>query len=901
MREADANAGRGEAVGGSPIDAVELGLAWRSWLVEHNRVGMRGALWLVVFLYPAFGVLDYLVASSDALPLLWGMRLLVTLYTVVMLGVIRTEFFTRQAMVLSSIYVVVIASGIAVMLSTIGGLASPYYAGLNLVMVGAGLLFVWPRAAVIATYGTIVAAYLLPNLTYIPSGEATAAISNVFFFVSMAIVIAAGQILNYRAQYAQLVTRLTLERTKSDLEKTHERLKDVDRYRTRFFANITHELRTPLTLILSPVDAILQGQVGGFSADQAEYLRGIQRNAMRLLRLINDILDLTKLEESHVRLDIVRIDIQHRLDDIIRIVQPLAERKGIIVQASGDPSPDDIWVDAEQFERIIINLLSNAIKFTPAGGSVSVVLLVALERVTVVVEDTGEGIPPDQISRVFDRFTQVDDSTTRRHGGTGLGLALVRELVELHGGEIRAESRVGEGTRMIVTLRRGSGHFGEDIVRAVSSEQPQGLWGEGGAGEAHLAVGAPSESRGLTEWMEEIRGSESYRFLEIDAQTERRVVPRDPEERLKTHKVLVIDDNRDMLEFLQFQLHGQFRVYAAQDGEKGWEIIQRDKPDIIVSDYMMPGIDGIDLCARVKADPETCGIPFVLLSAKAEVEDRVRGHEAGADVYLAKPFQPRELRAIIDSHIQAGEAMADALLEKRMQSIDLLSAGLAHEIRNPLTYIQNGMFLLQKTIRRWTELDPDDEAGRAKLQGRLDELFEVAEKGVKRIDGIVELIKQYAQEGATVVERAYAVDDAIRKTLPLLAPYRPKAVSIHQDLRAKAQILIVPEQLHQVLTGLVQNALDAVPEAGNVWVATEREGENVRLTVRDDGPGIPEDVRSNIFSPFFSTKAPGEGMGLGLTIVHRVVTRAGGTITVDSAADGGTLFTVMFPVFRGDV
>lgn len=867
----------------SPLSAEEIQQSWARTLALRNRQGLRVGLWLVLLLYPLFAVLDYLVVPSDELPFLFATRGFVTVYTLVNFAFLRTAWYGRNASWLSAAFTAIVGFGVSSMVAVLGGLVSPYYVGIVLVMVGAGLVFVWPARVVIVTQGAIVASYVLPNLVSVPDGGAATAVSNVSFFVAIGVVISTGQVVHGRSQFAQLVTRLTLERTKADLERAHEKLKEVDRYRTRFFANITHELRTPLTLILSPVDAILQGQVGDFSPEQAEYLRGIQRNGLKLLKLINDILDLVKLEESHLHLEVSPVDVRAQLAEIVRIVEPLAERKAITVELGGDAAPADFWVDPEQFERVVVNLLSNAIKFTQDGGSVVVRLETRPQDVRISVEDTGVGIPEDQLSRVFDRFTQVDDSTTRRHGGTGIGLALAREIVELHGGTIEARSRIGEGTLMRVTLLRGREHFREEVVQfAQDSAVPREGDGSG-------------EFRGLREWMQQISTSETYRFLAIEHDTDRRAVRRDPKEQLKTRKVLVVDDNRDMLEFLQFQLHGRFRVYAAVDGEMGWEVIKREKPDIVVSDYMMPGMDGVELCARVKADPETRHIPFVLLSAKAEVGDRVRGHESGADAYLAKPFRPRELHAVIGHHIKAGEVMADALLEKRMKSLDLLSAGLAHEIRNPLTYIQNGMFMLRQSVERWTQVAPDDQEGRAKLLARMEDLFTVADKGVKRINNVVEQIKDYAQEGATVVEREYSLDEAIRKTIPLLSPYRPKAYTIHQDLRATERVWIVPEQLHQVLTGLVQNALDAIPDGGNVWLATRSEDDRVRLVVRDDGHGIPEAVRRDIFSPFFSTKAPGEGMGLGLTIVHRVVTRAGGTIHVDSQAEVGTMFTVEFP------
>jgi len=228
----------------------EIAATWERWLVERNRVGARLALLLVIVLYPAFGILDWLVAPARLLPLLWGVRAFVVLYTLGMFAALRSKGFERHATLLTSFYVVAIAGGICAMVYAMGGLTAPYYVGINLVMVGAGLLFVWPRTAVLATNGAVLLLYIAPNLFQVPAGQMSVAISNVFFFTSIAIVLATGQALQYSSLHRQLVTRLTLERTKADLELAHLRLQEVARYRTRFFANITHELRTPLTLIL---------------------------------------------------------------------------------------------------------------------------------------------------------------------------------------------------------------------------------------------------------------------------------------------------------------------------------------------------------------------------------------------------------------------------------------------------------------------------------------------------------------------------------------------------------------------------------------------------------------------------------------------------------------------------
>src|SRR5688572_23837968 len=267
-----------------PAATLELQARWSDWLLSRNRRGMRGVLWIVLCLYPAFGVLDYLVEPPSALPLLYGTRAAVTLVTLVLFWVLNQELFSRHPNAISASYMLLISFGISVMTVYMGGLGSPYYAGLALVMVASGLLFVWPSHVVAITYAGIVLIFLLSNLLGQGHADLLTAVSNQFFLISTAIIAGIGQVLGYRSLREQVSFQLALEKATQNLAGTHEQLKRQGRFKSEFFANITHELKTPLTLMLAPLGLLIDGQLGPTSEAQRSTLASMQKSGVRLSR-----------------------------------------------------------------------------------------------------------------------------------------------------------------------------------------------------------------------------------------------------------------------------------------------------------------------------------------------------------------------------------------------------------------------------------------------------------------------------------------------------------------------------------------------------------------------------------------------------------------------------------------
>ena len=872
------------------VDAAspELVARWSDWLHRRNQRGMRGVLWIVVCLYPAFGVLDYLVAPHEWLPLLYGTRLAVTAVTLVLFRVVSGDVFRRHPYVISACYMVLIALGISVMTACMGGLASPYYAGLSLVMLASGLLFVWPPHVVAVTYASIVLTFLAANLLAGGGADLLTAISNQFFLISTAIIAGTGQTLGYRSQREQVGVQLALERASQNLTGALGRLERLDRFKSEFFANITHELKTPLTLILAPIALLIEGQLGAVSEAQRTTLSSMQRSGVKLSRLIADLLDLSKLEESHLRLRIGQHDLVQYLHGLLRQVEPLAQRKSIRLSFQSSASAAEVWCDIDRLERVFINLLSNATKFTPAGGAVRVELVDEGPSVTVEVADNGIGFPSELTQDVFQRFFQADMAKTRRFGGAGIGLALAKELVELHGGQIWAASAPNEGATFTVRLLKDREHFDPEVLdrRGIVSER----------------VGGQREGdNGLGEWQLDM--PKHFRLLDIDEATEQRRVERDEHEHERAHSVLVVEDTPDVARVIRLALHHEYRVLVAADGEQGLALARRYRPSIIITDWMMPGMDGLSLTTELKRDPLTRNIPVVMLSARSEVEDRVRGLETGVTAYVGKPFAASEIVSTVRSLMRGQDTAADTLLSQKMDSLQSIAGGLAHEILNPLNYLKNALVSVQRDTQSLIQTvkdgasSPPESGVVQKLDTRMQKMLEVSQAGVKRIQNTVDLMVRYSREGYARSVRPYDAYAAARDVALVVQASVARDARVSFDMTGNGWVNCVPEEFNQVLTNLIQNALEAVAAdgTGQVRVKGHNDAGELVLSVRDNGRGIPESERARVFDAFYTTKQCGQGMGLGLTITRRVIVSMGGSLKLESELGRGSEFIIRVP------
>jgi signal transduction histidine kinase len=372
----------------------------------------------------------------------------------------------------------------------------------------------------------------------------------------------------------------------------------------------------------------------------------------------------------------------------------------------------------------------------------------------------------------------------------------------------------------------------------------------------------------------------------------------------KATKVLVVDDNPEILQFTKSLLAKEHAVFVAANGEDGLTLAKTELPDVVITDTRMPKLDGNGLIKAMREDPRLSGVPIIILTARNQVADREAARESGADLVMDKPFNPRELRTAIQDLFAKQHRQASNFMNEQARSFEIISAGLAHEMHNPLAYIKNANFVIAESARKVmkaaqdSSLSPEDQAiVFDKAKEKIDKMLPVSDRGIKKVEQLVALMRRYAREGYSSDAIDMKIDENISDVLAMIAPKDNKEVSIEADLAAPEAIIKgVPEELQQAITNLTQNAVDAVAKNGHVWVRTRPEARNVRIEVADDGPGIPRDALARIFTPFFTTKEVGKGMGLGLTITRQVIKQHGGTLEVDSTPGQGTTFTIRLPL-----
>ncbi len=424
----------------------------------------------------------------------------------------------------------------------------------------------------------------------------------------------------WQMQVKRIRMRHEYEMSRFEAKKFHE----LDEMKSRFFANISHEFRTPLTLILGPVrQAIETIEDEKVRSD----LKVVHKNANRLLGLVNQLLDISTLESGTMRLRTVSQDIVPLLKALVLSFTSYAERKRITLRFTAGEDEIRAYVDKEKVEKIITNILANAFKFTPEAGRIDVTVTQSQDRVTVAVRDTGIGIPSDRIPRIFDRFYQVDGSHTRTQEGTGIGLSLTKELVELHRGSIEVESTEGKGTTFTVHLPLGKAHLKPEEICGPEDDEGKGVVAGGRASVVPEEMVYPEETK--------------PEKVGIGAITD-------------TGKalLLIVEDNADVRRYIATNVKKDYRVLEAMDGEDGWHKSVEYLPDVIVSDVMMPRMDGFALCNRLKTDERTSHIPVILLTAKASSRDKIEGLKTGADDYIMKPFEPTEVTARIRNLVE---------------------------------------------------------------------------------------------------------------------------------------------------------------------------------------------------------------------------------------------------------
>jgi len=601
----------GPESGGQASSETAGSESYDEWRRRFATERLRVLYYLGLVANPVFIVADLLLYREHVRSLLAIRSVLELGLVICFLGLIRRTPVHRPQVFLV-LWVLIGNLCIVAMTVVLGGFTSQYYNGLNLVFLAASVIvpISW-QSHLVAQLGTLLAYYganaLLPTIP----ADLNAAIQNSFFLVWTCIALLFSVTLYERLQRAEFQARLSERHARKELETSHKKLLELDRLKSEFFANISHEIRTPLTLSLGAYKTLLKLSP---SQECQELIRSGLRNTARLLFLINELLDLAKFESGRAELKKRCIDLAAIVRGIAANFDSGARRR---IHSRGMEQPVAIAADPLQMKKVLYNLLSNAFKFSdPEEGQVWMRLRANEDRIELEIEDNGIGIPHNQLERIFDRFTQVEGSATRRYEGTGIGLALVKEIVDLHGGRIAVESKLGQGSTFTITLPRGGASLA-DLVAVEDEEVP------------------------LLSLVHETREKRDRAMVPSPASTGRLPL------------VLVTEDNADMRAYVEGVLNGQYRIALAKDGAEGLEQAKTLRPDLILTDAMMPRMSGYDLLKAVRSDETLRSIPVIFLTARAGTEARIESLDAGADDYLAKPFDENELLARVGNLIRA--------------------------------------------------------------------------------------------------------------------------------------------------------------------------------------------------------------------------------------------------------
>ncbi len=640
------------------------------------------------------------------------------------------------------------------------------------------------------------------------------------------------------------------------LREANTKLGELDAAKTAFFGNVSHEFRTPLTLMLGPLADALESTSEPLGATQRARIELAHDNALRLLKLVNALLEFSRVEAGRVRAKHAPLDLSAQTAKLAGMFQSAFDKARIRLIAELPVPSVPAWVDREMWEKIVLNLVSNAFKFT-LEGSITIRMREEDDAFVLEVADTGVGIPKQELPFVFDRFHRVAGTTGRTHEGTGIGLALVRELTELHGGHVSVESELGVGTTFRVTMPKGFAHLPPDSV-SMTAEGPE------------TTRDASAHATEAARWVE----TAPVPHAEPDAHRDG-----------ARARVLIVDDNADLREYMSSVLGAHYEVRVAENGRVGLEAARAWRPDIVVSDVMMPLLDGIGLARALRADPATRSLPVILLSARAGDDASVEGLDAGADDYVLKPFSARELLARVRTHVDLSSARRTwALeLERANQELEAFSYAVSHDLRAPLRSIDGFSRIL--TEDHAMALDADGKRVLSRIGNATHVMSEL-------IEGLLELSKiaRVDVENERVDLGALAAD--VVADLRRAHPDRSVRVDVAEGMFARGDRRL----LRVALVNLIGNAWKFTSRRDQAHIEIGR-GPDDAFFVRDNGAGFDMAYAQRLFTPFQRLHPSGEfeGTGVGLSTVQRVVRRLHGDLWAEAAVDHGATFYFTLP------
>ncbi|XHR29661.1 MAG: ATP-binding protein [Chthoniobacteraceae bacterium] len=843
--------------------------------LEYNRdlriACAKIAYILVVIFMPVGALLDYFIYPEE-FGFFLTLRLVCSALALALWAVNTSPFGRRHYQIIGMGWFMLPILFMCLMIYYTEGARSPYYAGLNLVLIAGTFVALADFWECLVAVGLTVLSYLAACVGH--GGGTAAEYFNNFYFIALTGVVAvSGSFLIYRLRYREYFLRAELDSNRRQLQENNAKLIELDRAKSTFFANVSHELRTPLTLLLGPLERLRNIPSGSHEA--VEMLDIMFNNSMRLLRLINDLLDLVRLDSGTIRVKRKQVELVPFMEGVAKSVAPMASQRNLNFEGHLDAAPDTfVYIDRDKLEKIILNLLFNSFKFTAEKGTVSLRISMEGKMLKAVVTDSGKGIACDELPRIFDRFWQAESAATRRYQGVGIGLALVKELTEAHGGHVEVESELGKGTTFTVTV---DAEGEPESEMASVSDEP-------------VALDPPDEG---SEWLDGLYRRAELFPSHIPGINEPEFSLDDPEAG-KPH-ILVADDEPEMRRFLYSQLKEFYSVHEARNGSEALEMARTWDFSLMLLDLMMPGIDGITLTRQLREEPRTASVPIIILTARADEGSKMQALEAGVSDFLTKPFASSELMArcrnlyvqrllqenllrksneLEETLVQLKATEAQMVHQAKMASMGQLSSGLMHEINNPLNFANTASFLLQKRLLKIPEEYTEP------LKAPLADL----QAGIRRVADIISSLRSFLHPDTSNFSQVPLLE--VVQTSIRFVQIPEGEISLEVNIPQDLAVWGNRNQLIHLMINLLQNAADSLRDKGapekKIKIEAGLQNGRILMTCEDNGKGITASDQEKIFDAFFTTKPVGSGMGLGLNISYRIVQNHKGELKVES-------------------
>jgi signal transduction histidine kinase len=683
----------------------------------------------------------------------------------------------------------------------------------------------------------------------------------------------------------QMASSLASVYAYEEARKQADALMEIDRAKTAFFSNISHEFRTPLTLMLGPLEELL-AQKKSFTEEQEAQLAATHRNALRLLRLVNTLLDFSRIEADKMRGHFFPVNLTEITIDLASSFRSAIENAGLKYTVRCEKLNTTAYVDRDMWEKIIFNLLSNAFKYT-LEGEISVTLEQLDNTAVLRVSDSGVGIPPDELPHMFERFHRIRHTRGRTYEGTGIGLSLVKELVQMHKGVVTVESTQGKGSTFTVSIPLGKAHLPATFV--LDNEREDYL-----SSQSDMYV------------------KEAMHLLHDQEEEDTTTDNTDGEKA----RILLVDDNADMRHYLERLLNKRYHVETAAHGKQALEKMAVQLPELVISDIMMPEMDGVELLHHIKQNPATSSLPVIFLSARAGEEAKLEGYDIGADDYLIKPFSSKELLARVKAQIRITRLHKNAVevlqhsseelekkvkertaeLQRKNNELEQFAYIASHDLQEPLRKIRTFSELLQKSLEKGTPVN---------------NYFDKIQSSAIRMTNLIKDVLNYSRlsnidDIFVDVDLNFTLQN-VKTDLELLIEQKKAVINCDTLPVIKG----IPSQLQQLFNNLIGNSLKFCDKQPLITIQVSAlsdkevlnypdlkpETSYILLTFKDNGIGFEQQFAERIFTIFqrLNERKVYGGTGIGLALCKKITENHNGLISAKGSLNEGATFTIILP------